>query len=140
MKLVGKRVIASVVAICIVVCYSFSMVAFASNEEFVTRKDVVEMLLIAADDYNPKVTIYQYSEVYNGVEKDALFSFNHIGFSYSSHTIMLQDSTTYSISESDWSSITDESTVALGVFYRVQECSEYAEEKFSQYNFGIHLF
>ena len=25
-------------------------------------------------------------------------------------------------------------------YNRVQECSEYAEEKFSQYNFGIHLF
>ena len=91
-------------------------------------------------DYRNGLFYGQYSEVYNGVEKGALFSFNHIGFSYSSHTIMLQDSTTYSISESDWSSITDESTVALGVFYRVQECSEYAEEKFSQYNFGIHLF
>ena len=82
----------------------------------------------------------QYSEVYNGEQKDALFSFQNIGFSYYYHTIMLQDSTTYSITESDWTTITDESTIALGVFYRVQECSEYAEEKFQEYEFGIHLF
>lgn len=82
----------------------------------------------------------QYSEVYNGTQKDAMFSFSNIGFSYSSHTILLQDSTTYKLEESDWSSITDESTVALGVFYRIQECSEFAEEKFQQHSFGIHLF
>ena len=91
-------------------------------------------------DYQNGLFYGQYSEVYKGVEKDALFSFKNIGFSYYYHTIMLQDSTTYTIEQSDWSSITDESTVALGVFYRVQECSEYAEEKFQQYNFGVHLF
>ena len=91
-------------------------------------------------DYRNGLFYGQYSEVYNGVEKDALFSFNNIGFSSYYHTIMLQDSTTYTIEESDWSSINDEETVALGVFYRVQECSEYAEEKFQQYNFGVHLF
>lgn len=91
-------------------------------------------------DYKNGLFYGQYSEVYNDVAKSALISFKNIGFSYSSHTIMTQNSTTYSIVESDWSSINDESTVALGVFYRVQECSEYAEEKFSQYNFGVHLF
>lgn len=91
-------------------------------------------------DYKNGLFYGQYSEVYNGVQKDALFSFSNIGFSYSSHTIVLQNSTQYTIEESDWSSISDESTVALGVFYRVQECSEYAEEKFQQYNFGVHLF
>ena len=91
-------------------------------------------------EYQSGLFYGQYSEVYNGVQKDALFSFSNIGFSYSSHTIVLQNSTTYTIEESDWSTINDESTVALGVFYRIQECSEYAEEKFQQYNFGVHLF
>ena len=91
-------------------------------------------------DYKNGLFYGQYSEVYNGTEKGALFSFNNIGFSYSSHTIVLQNATTYRIEESDWSTIQDESTVALGVFYRIQECSEYAEEKFQEYNFGIHLF
>ncbi len=92
-------------------------------------------------DYENGLFYGQYSEVKNGVEKGALFSFYNIGFSYSSHTIYLKNgATTYSISESDWTTINDESTVALGVFYRIQECSEYAEEKFQQYNFGVHLF
>ena len=91
-------------------------------------------------DYKNGLFYGQYSEVYNGTEKGALYSFNNIGFSYSSHTIVLQNATTYRIEESDWSTIQDESTVALGVFYRIQECSEYAEEKFQEYNFGIHLF
>ena len=91
-------------------------------------------------DYKNGLFYGQYSEVHNGTQKSALFSFNNIGFSYSSHTIVLQNATTYSIAESDWKTIQDESTVALGVFYRVQECSEYAEEKFQYYNFGIHLF
>ena len=91
-------------------------------------------------DYQNGLFYGQYSEVKNGVERGALFSFSNIGFSYTNHTLYLGSNTTYSIVESDWTSITDESTVALGVFYRVQECSEYAEEKFTQYNFGIHLF
>ena len=91
-------------------------------------------------DYKNGLFYGQYSEVYNGTQRSALFSFNNIGFSYSSHTIVLQNSTTYRIEESDWSTIQDESTVALGVFYRIQECSEYAEEKFQEYNYGIHLF
>ena len=91
-------------------------------------------------DYQNGLFYGQYSRVYNGVEKGVLFSFNNIGFSYSSHTIVLQNSTSYTIVENDWSYIEDEQTYALGVFYRVQECSEYAEEKFQQYNFGVHLF
>ena len=69
MKLKGQKLIASILAMCIVVCYSFSMTAFASNEEFVTRKDVVEMLLVAADDYNPTVTK---SDVIRGYEDGQL--------------------------------------------------------------------
>ena len=91
-------------------------------------------------DYKNGLFYGQYSEVYNNVEKDALFSFENIGFSYSEHTIYLTSQTTYTIKESDWSSINDEALVAEGVFYRVQECSEFAEEKFTEYNFGIHLF
>ena len=91
-------------------------------------------------DYRNGLFYGQYSEVYKGTQKDAMFSFKNIGFSYSSHTIMLQDATTYTLEESDWRTIQDESTVALGVFYRIQECSEYAEEKFQQYKFGVHLF
>ena len=82
----------------------------------------------------------QYSEVYNGFQKNALFSFSNIGFDSSDHTIYVSSSTTYSVVESDWSTIQDESTVALGVFYRIEECAEYAESKFAEYNFGIHLF
>lgn len=91
-------------------------------------------------DYQNGLFYGQYSEVYNGSAKSAVFEYHNIGFSYSSHTIYLATSTTYSICESDWCTITDESTVALGVFYRIQECSEFAEEKFEQYSFGIHLF
>lgn len=91
-------------------------------------------------DYKNGLFYGYYFEEYNGEAKGALFNFQNIGFNSSSHTIYLSNDTTYSIEESDWKSINDESTVALGVFYRVQECSEYAEEKFEEYNFGIHLF
>lgn len=91
-------------------------------------------------DYENGLFYGQYSEIYNNQEKDALFSFNKVGISYSDHTIFISSNTTYSIVESDWSSITDEAMVAKGVFYRIEECVEYAEEKFNEYNFGVHLF
>ena len=91
-------------------------------------------------DYENGLFYGQYSEIYNNEEKDALFSFNKVGISYSDHTIFISSNTTYSIVESDWSSITDEAMVAKGVFYRIEECVEYAEQKFNEYNFGVHLF
>lgn len=91
-------------------------------------------------DYENGLFYGQYSEIYNGQEKDALFSFSNVGIGYSDHTIYISSKTTYSIIESDWSSITDEAMVAKGVFYRIEECVEYAEEKFNEYNFGVHLF
>ena len=91
-------------------------------------------------DYQNGLFYGYYAEVKNEVQRSALFSFYHIGFSYTNHTIYLSTSTTYKLEESDWTTITTESKVAEGVFYRIQECSEYAEEKFTQYNFGVHLF
>ena len=91
-------------------------------------------------DYRNGLFYGQYSEVFGAVENDAIFTFQNIGFDSDTHTIFLSTSTTYKIEESSWSTITDEAMVAKGAFYRVQECSEYAEEKFQQYNFGIHLF
>lgn len=91
-------------------------------------------------DYENGLFYGQYSEIYNNQEKDALFSFSKVGISYSEHTIFISSNTTYSILESDWSSITDEAMVAKGVFYRIEECVEYAEQKFEEYNYGVHLF
>ena len=81
-----------------------------------------------------------YVEVVNGVQKSAEFDFDKFGFDYDTHTIYLTNSTTYTVVEKDWNTITDEAMVAKGVFYRIQECSEFAEEKFTEYNYGIHLF
>ena len=91
-------------------------------------------------DYENGIFYGQYSEVYNEQQKDAVFSFKNVGIDYLDHTIYLSSSTTYSIVRKDWNTITDEAMVAKGVFYRIEECVEYAEEKFSEYNFGVHLF
>ena len=91
-------------------------------------------------DYENGIFYGQYSEVYNEQQKDAVFSFKNVGIGYSDHTIYLSSNTTYSIVRKDWNTITDESMVAKGVFYRIEECVEYAETKFAEYNYGIHLF
>lgn len=70
MKLVRtKKVLVFMIVLYIVTCCSFNMVAFSSDEDFITRKDAVEMLLIAADDYNPKVIK---SDVIKGYEDGQL--------------------------------------------------------------------
>ena len=91
-------------------------------------------------DYENGIFDGQYSEVYNEQQKDAVFSFKNVGIDYLDHTIYVSSNTTYSIVRKDWNTITDEDMIVKGVFYRIEECVEYAEEKFSEYNFGIHLF
>ena len=91
-------------------------------------------------DYENGIFYGQYSEVYNEQQKDAVFSFKNVGISYSDHTIYISSNTTYSIVRKDWNTITDEDMVAKGVFYRIEECVEYAETKFEEYNYGVHLF
>ncbi|MBO7614090.1 MAG: Ig-like domain-containing protein [Bacilli bacterium] len=91
-------------------------------------------------DYENGIFYGQYSEVYNEQQKDAVFSFKNVGIDYLDHTIYVSSNTTYSIVRKDWNTITDEDMIVKGVFYRIEECVEYAEEKFSEYNFGVHLF
>ena len=91
-------------------------------------------------DYENGIFYGQYSEVYNEQQKDAVFSFKNVGISYLNHTIYISSNTTYSIVRKDWNTITDEDAVAKLVFCRIEECVEYAEEKFEEYNYGVHLF
>ena len=91
-------------------------------------------------DYENGIFYGQYSEVYNEQQKDAVFSFKNVGIGYSDHTIYISSNTTYSIVRKDWNTITDEDAVAKLIFYRIEECVEYAEGKFEEYNYGVHLF
>lgn len=64
-----KKVFVLMIMLCYITFCTSNIVAFAKDEDFITRKDVVEMLLTAADDYNPKVIK---SDVIKGYEDGQL--------------------------------------------------------------------